>query len=315
MKPLDDVDRTANNMAFKFTIDKLLNRHIVPSVVPSLPQPFRRLLGGNRPNFAKIHDYWIWLDIFLGSFCGIALIEGVFKSPNVFTDYHGAPMIIASYGATAILCFNTIHAPLAQPRNILFGHFISSLIGVCISKLFSLSSNGRDNYWAAGALSVGLSSVVMTILNCVHPPAGASALLACIDESIRKMSWWYLPTQIVSSLLIICVSLIFNNVIRFYPLYWWTAADLKPKQQKQDLESDHHVPEVEEKKSSSSLEDLNIENKFQLFETSSEITGVEINGNGIKLPTANGLSNSDIEALQSIYYKLFKLDSKGPVAL
>ena len=85
-------------------------------------------------------------------------------------------MILASYGASAILCFNASQVPLAQPRNVLVGHFIASVIGLCIQKLFSLSKTGQDHYWASGALSVAVSSVAMSIGNCIHPPAGASAL-------------------------------------------------------------------------------------------------------------------------------------------
>ncbi|KAI5952155.1 hypothetical protein KGF57_004160 [Candida theae] len=151
---------------------------------------------------------------------------------NVFTDHHHAPIILASYGATAILCFNASQVPLAQPRNILLGHFISSTIGMSIQKLFSLSHGGRSNYWASGALSVAVSSVVMAITNTIHPPAGASALLPSIDEQVRSMSWWFLPVQLVSSVLIIAVALITGNVVRMYPVYWWSPGAGKIVQQK-----------------------------------------------------------------------------------
>ncbi|ODV65950.1 hypothetical protein HYPBUDRAFT_153527 [Hyphopichia burtonii NRRL Y-1933] len=215
-------------MVFKFTIDKLTNRYVLPNLTGKLPAPIARFLGNHKAT--PKDDYLIWLEILVASFCGIALLEGLGIHHTVFTD-HSAPIIIASYGATAILCFNSITAPLAQPRNILIGHFVSSLLGICVQKLFSLSHGGREHYWASGALSVGISSVAMSILNCVHPPAGASALLPSIDEEIRKMSWWYLPLQIISSLLIIVVACLTGNVIRSYPTYWWTPNDVgKPKE-------------------------------------------------------------------------------------
>lgn len=207
-------------MVFRFTIDNVTNKYIPSSQVHKLPKFIRHILGSN--NNKPRDDYFIWLEILIASFCGILLLEGVFRSPNVFTDHHHAPIIIASYGATAILCFNASQAPLAQPRNILFGHFLSSLIGICIEKLFLLSQTGRDHYYVGGAISVGLSSVVMLIMNCVHPPAGASALLPFIDEQIREMSWWLLPTHLISSILIIAVACLTGNVIRKYPTYWWT---------------------------------------------------------------------------------------------
>lgn len=51
--------------------------------------------------------------------------------------------------------------------------------------------------WALGALSFALTLVAMVVLNCVHPPAGALALLPSLDDRIRDMGWWYLTVQIV----------------------------------------------------------------------------------------------------------------------
>lgn len=205
---------------FKFSLDQLLNPHIWPSQVYRFPKPIRRFLGGSQPK--PIPDHLLWLDILIGTFCGIAVIEAVFKLQTVFTQHH-APLIIASYGASAILCFNASVSPLAQPRNVLMGQLISSIIGVGIEKLFSLSEAGKANYWAGGALSVAVSSVAMTILNCVHPPGGASALLPCASPEVREMGWWYIPAQLVSSVLMLSVACITDNVLRSYPVFWWTV--------------------------------------------------------------------------------------------
>lgn len=207
-------------MVFKFTIDKWLNRWVPANRVERLPAPLRRVLGAHSP--APHNDYWVWLEILVASFAGIALLEGVFKSQTAFLRHH-PPMIVASYGASAILCFNAVASPLAQPRNILMGHFVASVLGVCIQKLFLLSTSGRANYWASGALSVGVASVAMSLLNCVHPPAGALALLPSVDEGVRQLGWWYLPVQLVSSVLIIAVAMVTGNLIRSYPQYWWSA--------------------------------------------------------------------------------------------
>lgn len=155
----------------------------------------------------------LWLEVFFSTFSGIALLEGVFKS-HFFL--HNAPLIITSYGATSILSFNTHDSSVAQLRNILFEHFVSALTGECISKLFSLSSRGRSNYWAGRALGVATAPVLISSFNCVHPPAGASALLPSTNEQAISMGWWYLPAHLVSSVLIISVALITGNIIRRY---------------------------------------------------------------------------------------------------
>lgn len=219
---------------FRFTIDCWVNKYLWPNQVHKLPLPFRRVLGAHSPK--PVADYWIWLEVLISSFCGIGLLEGVFSNSEVFRKHH-VHGTVASYGATAILCFNAHQAPLSQPRNVLFGHFLASVIGVCIQKLFLLSSASREHYWASGALSVGILSVMMSIFNCVHPPAGASALLPSIDDATRKMGWWFLPLQLVSSVLILSVALITGNVIRNYPMFWWSPEDLGRRKRVVDVQS------------------------------------------------------------------------------
>ncbi|ODV76248.1 HPP family protein [Cyberlindnera jadinii NRRL Y-1542] len=202
-------------------LDAYTDNYVPPSVLPKFPRFISKWLGG-APAMKDVPEALHYVDILIGSFVSLLTIEGVFRHSTVFQEHH-APHIIASYGATAILAFNVHVAPLAQPRNIFVGNFISALIGVCVMKLFSLSETGRDHYWVGGPLAVGVASVAMSALNCVHPPSGASALLPFIDDQIRAMSWWYLPAHIVSSLLIIGVACVTNNILRSYPVYWWTA--------------------------------------------------------------------------------------------
>lgn len=278
-------------MVFKFTIDKVLDRFIPNNQTYRLPRHVRRFFGNHNPS--PVADYWIWLEILIATFCGIALLEGVFKSHTVFSD-HNAPMIIASYGAAAILCFNASTAPLAQPRNVLFGQIISSIVGMGIAKLFGLSSNGRDHYWASGALSVAVSSVLMLICNCVHPPAGSSALLPSIDAQIRKMSWWYIPVQIISSLLMMMVALITGNLIRKYPMYWWHAG----------LPQHKAETNVDIK-----LEPVKSTNDGLSFTPHSHTIG--INCNQINIPTELELSTLEIEWLEVIQEKLIQMPSKN----
>lgn len=223
---------------FKFNIDDVLNRFLWPNQVSRFPRPLARFLGGASPR--PVSDLWLWLEILVSTFCGISVIEGVFKSHTVFSDHH-APLIIASYGASAILCFNAHGSPLAQPRNVVIGQVLSSVIGICIQKLFLLSSGGRDNYWAGGALSVAILSVAMSVFNCVHPPGGASALLPCADEQIRAMSWWYIPAQLVSSVLMLAVACIFGNIVRSYPVFWWSGGVMGKPQEKVEKDAEDIV--------------------------------------------------------------------------
>lgn len=280
-------------MVFKFTVDNLTNRFIPSNQTNKLPGFIRHFLGNHKANPQS--DYLIWLEVLISSFCGIGLLEGIFKSQTVFTGHH-APMIIASYGATAILCFNANQAPLSQPRNIFWGHFISSLVGICIQKLFSLGSGGRDNYWASGALSVGVASILMSIFNCVHPPAGASALLPSVDSEIQMMSWWYLPVQIISSLLIITVACITGNIIRSYPQYWWTPADVGNKKQQQQNQEQENKLEVKQKNTEEE-EKFGVDVESLIYSETRD--SINITSESIIIPKNIELTELDLEWLES----------------
>ena len=129
-------------------------------------------------------------------------------------------------GAAAILEYNTIASPLAQPRNSIVGHFLAALVGISITKLFSLNSNFEELRWLAGALACGLASALMTVTNTVYPPAGATALLAAVDPQVEHLGWYLLPLVCLSAVLTLFVSLLINNIQRQYPIYWWTPANL-----------------------------------------------------------------------------------------
>ena len=108
----------------------------------------------------------------------------------------------------------------------MFGHILSALVGISVTKLFMLSSDFEHVRWLAGATSCGLASAVMTLTKTVYPPAGATALLAAVDPTLSRLGWYLLPLVLLSAALTLATSLLLNNIQRQYPVYWWTAADL-----------------------------------------------------------------------------------------
>lgn len=157
---------------------------------------------------------------FLGAFTGIGLIgllQSNFLSPtdNLF--------LIGSFGASSVLIYGIINSPLAQPRNLVGGHLICALVGVTVHKLIP------GELWLAAALSVSLSIVLMQITKTLHPPGGATALIANIgSEKIKAMGYMYVLSPVLSGVLILLmVALIFNNITshRKYPHHriWHTT--------------------------------------------------------------------------------------------
>ncbi|KAF7341428.1 HPP family protein [Mycena venus] len=194
------------------------------SPLARLPRWMSHWLGYRDPDTppSTPPNYVVWLWTFIGAFSGLSIIQAVFVHSHHFVDHH-VPSIIASYGASAVLCYGAIEAPLAQPRALMAGHFISAVIGVCITKLFSLLPADRLEQlrWLAGCLSAATAIVVMQITETTHPPAGATALLAAVSPDMYSMGWYYLPIILLSSTLVLVSALLINNIQRRYPVYWW----------------------------------------------------------------------------------------------
>lgn len=131
------------------------------------------------------------------------------------------------------------------------------------------------------ALSVATASVLMSLINCVHPPSGASALLPSTNEQIRSTGWWYFPAHLVSSVLIISVALITGNIIRRCPEHWWypgPPASSNDTNEKSEEELVHSLSE-----------------EIQYIQGSRKF---EIRGNQIFVPSRCSLSRKEVKCLE-----------------
>jgi CBS domain-containing membrane protein len=148
-----------------------------------------------------IDHFWT----FLGAFIGIAAIGYIQKTRFAESDNI---YLIGSFGATAVLIFGATNSPLAQPRNLVGGHLISAFIGVLCYKAFP------NDMWLAGAAAVSFSIVMMQISKTMHPPGGATALIANIgSEKIKNLGFYYVFSPVLSGVVILLViALIVNNI-------------------------------------------------------------------------------------------------------
>ena len=142
----------------------------------------------------------------LGGFIGIFLISWI---SFYFTGSSGAALIVPSMGASAVLVFAVPHGKLSQPWALFGGHLISAFIGVLCYQLVP------DIFLAAG-LAVGLAIGAMHLLNCIHPPGGATALAAVIGGSaINSLGFEYMLTPVLlNTVVIFFTALVFNS---FFP--------------------------------------------------------------------------------------------------
>ncbi len=149
---------------------------------------------------------------------------------------------MVAQGAAAVLEFYAIEAPLAQPRNAILGQLISAFVGIVVAKLFNLSGRFDEINYLGGALACASATALMALTKTVHPPAGATALLAVVDSRLVHLGWFLLPVMALGCGLMLVVALIINNIQRRFPVYWWTPEDLRQKKpmffrRKEDPES------------------------------------------------------------------------------
>jgi CBS domain-containing membrane protein len=143
----------------------------------------------------------------VGAFLGIFLTGAI--SYQFVASVPGLSLLIAPMGASAVLLFAVPSSPLAQPWPVLGGNVISSLVGMGCAQMIA------DPALAAGS-AVGLAILVMSLLRCLHPPGGATALLAVVGEPAiadAGLSFAVLPVAL-NSLLMIAAAWVFHKFSR-----------------------------------------------------------------------------------------------------
>jgi len=149
---------------------------------------------------------------FLGSFVGIGILSYLESIRFSGTDI---VFLIGSFGASSVLVYGIIQSPFSQPRNLIGGHVISAFIGVTINKLVP------DIIWLSAPLAVSLSIIFMQITKTLHPPGGATALIAVTGSAqIKDLGYMYVLSPVLDGVLILFITaLIFNNLTssRSYP--------------------------------------------------------------------------------------------------
>ena len=138
----------------------------------------------------------------LGAFLCISLIAFI----NSYDDFN--IWLIPPFGATRVLVMAVHESPLAQPKNIFFGHILSALSGVLIYFFLGMS-------FLSIGLAVAISVWAMMITKTIHPPAGANPIIAILGG--KGLSFILLPVA-TGALIIIIFAMIYNKILkRNYP--------------------------------------------------------------------------------------------------
>lgn len=167
--------------------------------------------GQSPPRVSIAEVCWSWLGSFLG-ITAVALLHY-----NV-VDQQGLMLLIGSFGASAVLLYGAVRSPLAQPRNLIGGHVLSAMVGVTAFQWLG------SYPWLAAAIAVSTAIALMHLTKTLHPPGGATALIAVIGgESVHRLGYLYIlmPAALGAGVMLV-IALIVNNMSRSrkYPEFW-----------------------------------------------------------------------------------------------
>ena len=133
----------------------------------------------------------------LGTALAIGLL-GYFSEVTTFI------MLVAPFGASCVLMFGMPSSPVSQPINVVGGHMFSAVIGLALHFILPGSV-------VAEGMAVGLAVAGMMLLRIVHPPAGATALVAYLTAT----SWLFLFFPVaVGSVALVLIAAIYHRLTK-----------------------------------------------------------------------------------------------------
>jgi CBS-domain-containing membrane protein len=142
---------------------------------------------------------------FFGGFLAIAVIALMAQEMKL-------ALVLGSFGASCVLVFGYPDVPFSQPRNVIAGHVLSTVIGLTFTHLCG-------PHWWSVSLAVGSAIAMMMLTRTVHPPAGSNPVIVFLMQP--SWSFAVFPT-LAGAVILVLVALVYHNATREarWPKYW-----------------------------------------------------------------------------------------------
>ena len=126
--------------------------------------------------------------------------------------------LVTTFGSTVVLVFGYPENNFAQPKNVLLGHILCTLVGIIFVTLFKITQD-RSIFFLMVGLAVGISVALMMAFKITHPPAGGNTIIVMIAQD--SFQFLIFPIM-VGAITIIIGGVIYNRFIlkKNYPLKW-----------------------------------------------------------------------------------------------
>ena len=118
--------------------------------------------------------------------------------------------LLASFGSSMVLLYGYPESPFAQPKNVFFGHLLTSIVGIFVLYFIPLP------LYLTIPFAVGLGVGLMIFFNVTHPPAGGNPIIVIIGSV--SLDYIFSPV-ITGSIIILIFGIIINRFIlkKSYP--------------------------------------------------------------------------------------------------
>ncbi len=151
----------------------------------------------------------------LGGAAGGAIAIAIMEA---FSERTAFPLAAIPFATSIVLVLGSPKAEPAQPRPLVGGHILSTLVGLVLVKLCGPAP------WVAAA-SVGLAIVAMHLTRTFHPPAGIDPLVVVTNN----LSWGFLVAPVtVGALLLALFAFAWHKLMvrglghsDTWPTRWW----------------------------------------------------------------------------------------------
>lgn len=167
-----------------------------------------------KKSWFRMRDRTQFLAVLAGAAGGAIAIA----SMEAFSLSTAFPLMAIPFATSIVTVLGSPQAEPAQPRALVGGHLLSTVVGLLVVKLCGPAA------WAA-ALAVGLAMITMHLTNTFHPPAGIDPLVVVVNN----MSWSFLIAPVgIGALLLALFAFTWHNLVArgankgdTWPAQWW----------------------------------------------------------------------------------------------
>jgi CBS-domain-containing membrane protein len=159
---------------------------------------------------SDLRKSWKWLATMTLGAAGGGVAIAVMQ---VLSDRTTVPLVLIPFATSIVLVMGSPDADPAQPRALVGGHLISTLIGLMVVKLVGPSP-------IAAAAALALAMVAMHLARSFHPPAGIDPLIVVHND----LSWSFLLMPVAAGALLLgAFAFGWHNLTRrgSWPTRWW----------------------------------------------------------------------------------------------